>query len=78
MDNKSITGQIIDYYDVGGIETIDIIESKLSKEQFAGFLRGNVLKYLCRAGYKSGSSATSDYNKAAYYSNLLSKQFYSK
>ena len=28
---KSVTEEIIEYYNVGGIETIDIIESKLSK-----------------------------------------------
>ena len=72
MDN-SITAEIIDYYDVGGIETIDIIQSKLSHEQYLGFLRGNILKYLCRAGYKSGASASNDHSKAAYYSNLLTK-----
>lgn len=72
---KSVTEEIIDYYNVGGIETIDIIESKLSIEQYSGFLRGNVLKYLCRAGYKNGAPAANDYNKAAYYSSLLSKSY---
>jgi len=72
---KSVTEEIIDYYNVGGIETIDIIESKLSKEQYSGFLRGTILKYLCRAGYKTGATAANDYSKAAYYSNILSKSY---
>ena len=74
MESKkktSITTQIIDYYDVGGIETIDIIQSKLTKDQYIGFLRGNVIKYLCRAGYKSPETEASDYEKASYYSDLL-------
>lgn len=72
--NESITNDIIDYYDVGGIETIEIIKSKLSEQQFVGFLRGNIIKYICRAGYKKGATATSDYDKAAYYTNLLVKE----
>lgn len=57
------------YYDVGGIETIDIIEAKLSKQEYRGFLKGNCLKYLCRAGYKG--QELSDYKKAADYLNML-------
>lgn len=68
---NSVTNQIIDYYDVGGIETIEIIQSKLTREQYMGFLRGNVIKYLCRAGYKSQETEASDYEKASYYSDLL-------
>ncbi len=72
---KSVTEEIIEYYGVGGIDTIDIIKSKLTKDEYCGFLRGNILKYLCRAGYKSGSTAANDYAKAAYYSNILSKSY---
>jgi hypothetical protein len=72
--NDSITNVIIDYYDVGGIETIEIIKSKLTEQQFIGFLRGNVIKYMCRAGYKNGTTALSDYDKAAYYTNALVKE----
>lgn len=67
--------EIIDYYNVGGIETIDIIQSKLSLEQYQGFLRGTILKYICRAGYKKGAPAANDFAKAAYYSNLLNKTY---
>ncbi len=40
------------YYDVGGIETLDIIKAKLTPEQYSGFLLGNIIKYSCRANYK--------------------------
>lgn len=40
------------YYDAGGIETLDIIRAKLTPEEYRGYLKGNALKYLCRAGFK--------------------------
>jgi len=40
------------YYDVGGIETIDIIKAKLTPDQFQGYCLGNIIKYACRMNYK--------------------------
>lgn len=40
------------YYDIGEIETIDIIKAKLTHEQYTGFLLGNALKYNCRCNWK--------------------------
>ena len=60
---------ILCHYDVGGIETIDVIGAKLSLEEFVGFCRGNVIKYVTRAGYKGG--AAQDYKKAQYYLEAL-------
>lgn len=68
---SSVTQQLVGYYEVGDIETINIIRAKLTEEQFIGFLRGNILKYMCRAGYKEGSLATEDYEKARYYTEEL-------
>lgn len=55
------------HYCDGGIETIDYIRSKLSTEEFIGYCRGNALKYISRAGKKSGNSATQDFEKAIVY-----------
>ena len=41
------------HYLVGGIETIDVIEAKLTREQFHGYLLGSALKYMLRANHKS-------------------------
>ena len=41
-----------DHYKVGGIEAIDYVKAKLSPEEYRGYLRGNALKYLSRAGHK--------------------------
>lgn len=54
-----------DHYTVGGIETIDFIEAKLSPEEFAGYCRGNMLKYIARAGHKD--DAGQDIRKALSY-----------
>jgi len=52
------------HYTAGGIETIDFIRAKLSREEFVGYCRGNVLKYVTRAPHKGG---VEDYRKAAVY-----------
>ena len=53
------------HYTVGGIETIDFIQAKLSPEEFAGYCRGNMLKYITRAGHKD--DAGQDMRKALWY-----------
>ena len=50
------------------IETIDIIEDKLNKDGFEGFLAGNVLKYITRYKLKNG---VEDLKKAQWYLNKL-------
>lgn len=60
-----------DHYTDGGIETIDFIRAKLSPEEFAGYLRGNILKYMSRAGKKT--TASEDYKKALVYLQWLSE-----
>jgi len=60
------------YYDIGGIETIDIIRAKLTPEEFRGFLLGNALKYLCRCGWKTDNHRR-DVEKARNYLDLLLK-----
>jgi len=57
------------YYKVGGIETIEFIKAKLSDAEYKGFLKGNVIKYVSRAGYKVDEKE--DYKKAVYYLNKL-------
>jgi len=59
------------YYDAGGIETLDIIRAKLTREQYQGFLLGNTLKYLCRMGRKPDADPVRDAEKAAIYLDLL-------
>lgn len=54
-----------EHYTFGGIETVDYLRAKLSKEEFVGWCRGNALKYLSRAGHKD--EELQEYRKAAKY-----------
>jgi hypothetical protein len=57
------------HYKVGGIETIDYIQAKLTIEEFRGYLQGNILKYSSRMGYKG--NASEDVGKLLWYVNKL-------
>lgn len=52
------------HYTVGGIETIDFIRAKLTPEEFRGYCKGNVIKYVTRELHKGG---VEDLRKAALY-----------
>lgn len=54
------------HYCDGGIETIDFIRAKLTKEEFIGYCKGNALKYISRAGKKS-RNVSEDLAKAIVY-----------
>lgn len=60
------------YYDAGGLSVVDIWKAKLTKEELRGLFKGNVLKYLLRAGKKNKNTALKDLNKAKdYLENLI-------
>lgn len=52
------------HYTSTKIETIEIIQDKLTPEAFEGFCIGNVLKYLTRYRQKNG---VEDLKKASWY-----------
>ena len=52
------------HYNHGKIEAIDVIE-----DWGLNFSQGNILKYLCRAGKKSGEEFLKDLKKMQYYVN---------
>ena len=59
------------HYNEGTIECIEYIEDFLSKEEYIGYLRGNIAKYLHRWRYKGG---VQDLNKSSWYlDRLISK-----
>jgi hypothetical protein len=57
------------HYTAGGIETIDIMQAKLTREQFIGYLRGSIIRYILRAGKKWNE--LEDLEKAQWYLNKL-------
>lgn len=52
-----------------GVDSIDVIEKALSKEEFVGFCKGNILKYRLRAGNKG--PADQCIAKANWYRDVL-------
>lgn len=56
------------HYKNQGIEPIDLMRKNFSKEEFAGFLQGNVLKYMLRYKNKNGIE---DLKKAKTYLTWL-------
>lgn len=60
------------YYDVGGLSTLDILQAKLSDEEYRGFLLGNVFKYLSRHKHKNG---VEDIQKAFVYLDLYERMY---
>lgn len=58
------------HYQVAGIpEAIEIMQGLMTKEQFEGFLWGNIIKYAYRYGRKGDKAATA--GKIAWYANKL-------
>lgn len=60
-----------DHYS-GDIECIDAIKACMSKEEYQGFLKGNVFKYLWRYKLKGGAD---DLDKASVYLAWLRESY---
>lgn len=58
-----------DHYNTGAIEAIEAIRASMPSEQFFGYLKGNVMKYLWRYDYKE--KPIEDLRKADWYLNRL-------
>ena len=56
------------HYADKNIEVIDYMQDTLSPEQFEGYCRGNVIKYISRYDRKNGIE---DLRKAQWYLNKL-------
>ena len=57
------------HYQIGGVETVDIIKELLSKKEFIGYLKGTFIKYRERHSYKGKSEE--DLKKAKWFWNKL-------
>jgi len=57
------------HYNHAGIECIEAIEAALTPEEFKGYLKGNVMKYISRAGKKDAT--LQELNKAKTYLQWL-------
>lgn len=71
MEINSIECDVVNHplhYNTGNIEVIDIIEDQLSPEEFRGYIKGQVFKYICRESHKNGLE---DLEKARWYLDRL-------
>jgi len=58
-----------DHYNTGAIEAIEAIRASMDADQYFGYLKGNVMKYLWRYDYKE--KPVEDLRKADWYLNRL-------
>ena len=56
------------HYKQGQVECIDAIESSMTKDQFKGYLKGNIIKYMWRYENKG---KVEDLKKSQWYLNKL-------
>lgn len=66
-DDRQVGGN---HYHQIGIQPWTVMESVLSREEFIGYLKGNIIKYAMRAGRKDGSD---DAAKAFHYKEKLAE-----
>lgn len=64
------------YAAMAGLEPIELMQLVLSREEFTGFLKGNIIKYTMRAGHKQGEAAEKDIAKAKRYTQWLKRVLY--
>lgn len=57
----------------GAVEPLEVMSKLLTRDEFKGFLKGNIIKYSYRAGRKQGESGEKDRNKFLVYSEWLRK-----
>lgn len=65
VDDNTVTP---DYYKSDGVETIDYLHAFLTEDEFNGFCKGNIIKYVSRANRKNGLE---DIRKARDYISYL-------
>ena len=59
------------HYNTGSMETINLIREGMSNDEFLGYLKGNVLKYICRYRHKHKENPVKDLMKARWYIEKL-------
>lgn len=51
----------------GTIQPLEFMQANMTKDEFMGFLKGNIIKYVSRAGKKKDNDIKSDIKKAKRY-----------
>lgn len=58
------------HYTSGKFEVIEYIKDQLTEEEFRGYIKGNLIKYISRERHKNGDE---DLKKAEFYLHYLMK-----
>ena len=72
VDDKPNKGDPVnkpDHYNTGAIEAIEAIKASMHPQEFKGYLKGNIMKYLWRYDYKG--KPVEDLRKARWYLEKL-------
>jgi hypothetical protein len=56
-----------DHYNSNTMETIDLIRDSMESEEYRGYLKGNIFKYVSRYRYKEKENPYKDLLKAQWY-----------
>jgi len=59
------------HYNTNTTETIDVIKSSLTEDEFHGYLKGNIFKYVSRHKHKHPLNPQKDLLKARWYLTKL-------
>jgi|TARA_Y100000310_G_scaffold78174_1_gene74788 uncharacterized short protein YbdD (DUF466 family) len=59
------------HYNKNTVETIDIIRHAMTEEEFHGYLKGNIIKYVSRHKHKHPAEPEKDLLKARWYLQRL-------
>lgn len=61
------------HYTYGHVECIDAIQASMTHDEFLGYLKGNVMKYLWR--YRLKGREAEDLRKAQWYLDKLASSY---
>ena len=75
VSDEVVSDEVVDavnsppHYKSGGIEAIEGIEASMGPEAYAGYLKGNIMKYMWR--YERKGKPVEDLKKARWYLDRL-------
>jgi hypothetical protein len=65
-----------DHYNKGGVECLQAMEASMTDDEFLGFLKGSIIKYLWR--YRHKGKGSEDLGKATFYLKMLADRVKAK
>ena len=72
-EEESEKSTVDSHYKALAIEPLEVMRGMMTKTEYKGFLKGNIIKYSIRQGNKKGESAEKDAAKCREYIRLLNE-----